>query len=313
VLKPSDVSYTMERLFKAAGTAAPGFYEALAGGPECKAHPKRCNLSAGVVADDAQGTVTFHLREPDGDFLYKLALPFAFVVPAGTPWAGDHPVPGTGPYHVSEYTRGRRVRLVRNTAFRTWSSAARPEGVVDEIVVRLSNGPDTRMKTVLAGRADFFSGFPPDRLNEARTRYAGQLHVTPHAEVLFVTLNTHRPPFNNVHARRAVAYAFDRGRFVQEQGGPDVAAPTCQMLPPNFPGYQAYCPYTLAPNRGGSWTAPDLKRARRLVTRSGTLGAHVDVIGLSPGHGAFTSFTDELEETLRKLGYRVSVRRFPTP
>jgi YVTN family beta-propeller protein len=312
LLKPSDVRYTMERVFEA-GTAAPGFYEMLVGGPQCKAHPKRCNLSAGVVGDDTQGTVTFHLREPDGDFLYKLALPFAFVVPAGTPWTGDHPVPGTGPYHVSEYKPGRRVRLVRNTEFRTWSSAARPDGVVDEIVVRLRNGADTRMKAVLAGRADFFSGFPPNRLDEARTRYAGQLHITPQASMLFVTLSTKRPPFDNVYARRAVAYAFDRGRLVQEQGGPDLAAPTCQALPPNFPGYRRYCPFTVEPNRGGSWTAPDVSRGRALVARSGTNGARVEIIGLSPGHGAFTSLTNELERTLRKLGYRVSVRRLPTP
>ena len=39
----------------------------------------------GILVDDATGTVTFQLRVPDPDFLYKLALPFAFAVPPATP------------------------------------------------------------------------------------------------------------------------------------------------------------------------------------------------------------------------------------
>ena len=52
------------------------------------------------------------------------------------------------------------------------------------------------------------------------------------------------------------------------------------MLPPNFPGYQAYCPWTRTP-RDGRWHGPDVSRARALVRASGTAGATVDFISPS--------------------------------
>ena len=36
-------------------------------------------------------------------------------------------------------------------------------------------------------------------------------------------------------------------------------APSCQVLPPGFPGYKPYCPYTKNP--GAKWSAPDLAKA----------------------------------------------------
>ena len=48
------------------------------------------------------------------------------------------------------------------------------------------------------------------------------------------------------------------------------------MLPPAFPGYAPYCPWTL----GGEapWSAPDLARAAQLVEESGTKGDRVDIV-----------------------------------
>ena len=44
-----------------------------------------CDLSAGIVTNDAAGTVTFHLGQADPDFLYKLALLLAVPAPPGAP------------------------------------------------------------------------------------------------------------------------------------------------------------------------------------------------------------------------------------
>jgi YVTN family beta-propeller protein len=310
-LKASAVRYSLERLFRA-NPARPDFYEGIVGGPACRKQPERCDLSRGVVTDDDTGIVTIRLRAPDPEFLYKLALPFASVVPTGTPATGERPVLGTGPYRIAEYKLNRRVRLVRNHHFKEWSKAAQPEGIPNEIVLELGGTVDARLTAVQRGRADLTLDVPQDRLQEARTRYAAQLHVTPGAATLYLVLNTKRPPFDDVRARRAVAYAVDRGRLVDDLGGTD--APTCQLLPPNYPAYRRYCPHTVRPTEGGAWTAPDLERAHKLVAESGTKGMRVDMLGVA-GEGTFSgslsAMTTVLDETLRQLGYRTSVRRLP--
>jgi peptide/nickel transport system substrate-binding protein len=87
-----------------------------------------------------------------------------------------------------------------------------------------------------------------------------------------------------------VNLAADRAAAVEIAGGPDVAAATCQILPPHFPGYVPYCPYTGpgTPTPGG-WASRDLERARQLVARSGTKGMAVTVWswGDLPGLGPF--------------------------
>ena len=150
-LKASAVRYSLERLFRVALASGPTSTKASSAAAACSKHPERCNLSKGVVTDDDTGIVTIRLRAPDPDFLHKLALTFASVVPTGTPARGETPIPGTGPYRIAEYKPNRRVRLVRNPHFKVWSKAAQPEGIPDEIVARA--GEDRRRRAADGGAA----------------------------------------------------------------------------------------------------------------------------------------------------------------
>src|SRR6476620_5581092 len=119
-LKASDVKYTFERLFKIGSSPNAGtWYNVIVGGDACVKTPATCDLSKGVVADDAAGTVTFHLTKGDPEFFDKLAVPFAFILPTGTPNKEVQiPPPGTGPYKWVEYNPNKEMKLVRNTYFK---------------------------------------------------------------------------------------------------------------------------------------------------------------------------------------------------
>jgi YVTN family beta-propeller protein len=311
-LTASAVRYSFERLFRAK-PAQPDYYAGIVGAPACIQHPKRpCDLSQGIVTDDANGIVTIRLRAPDTEFLYKLALPFASIVPRGTPARGGLPVLGTGPYRIAEYTANRHIRLVRNRFFHVWSKAAQPAGEPDEIDANLASTPGAALTAVEQGRADFVPEVPPARLLEAHIRHAAQLHITPLRGTAFLILNTKRPPFNDVRSRRAVAFAIDRGRgLVDAFGGHDVPAATCEVLPPNFPSYHPYCPFAVRPTGGDLWPAPQLARALKLIVASGTKGTRVDVLVLA-GNRWLAVLGNILVQTLRNLGYRTSVTREPT-
>jgi peptide/nickel transport system substrate-binding protein len=200
------------------------------------------------------------------------------------------------------------VRLVRNPRFRQWSRDAQPSGYPDVIAATIVNDSSAEVSRVLSGRADIALPGPfeqpPRQLRALTTRFAAQLHLDPLGAVFYLFLNTRRPPFDNLSARRAVAYAVDRGRLAELAGGTGAAEPTCQVLPPDFPGYQPYCPYTLHTSAGGIWTAPDGAKAARFLARSHARGSRVTI-------GTFSDLTylaRPLEAVLARLGFRVSLR-----
>ncbi len=117
-VQPEDFRASMERLFRVLGGRLPGpFYDGIVGARGCIRLPARCDLRAGIATDRAARTITVRLTRPDADFLHKLTLPFAYVVPADTPIrkTGDHAPPGTGPYRFA-----RMVELAR------WPTRAQP-------------------------------------------------------------------------------------------------------------------------------------------------------------------------------------------
>jgi YVTN family beta-propeller protein len=306
MVRARDVRPSFERLwklqpFEGATSSGPGFFGAIVGAAQCTLRPRRCDLSRGIVADPGDDSVvTFHLTRPDPEFLHKLSLDFAYILPAGTPprAADIRPVAATGPYMVASYRRNHLLVLVRNPRFREWSQAAQPEGYPDRIELRLDVPLSRRADAVLRGQANdtggVLGGLPPRTVPELFTQHAAQTHVDPLLATVPLILNTRQPPFDDVRVRRALNYGIDRRAVVRAVGGSAAATPTCQILPPNFPGYVRYCPYAAA----------DLRTARRLVAASGTRGMRVTIWSngfLAPGARPIVAL-------LRRLGYRAAVR-----
>jgi YVTN family beta-propeller protein len=311
LVRPSDVTRSFERLFQL-GSSAVSYYRAISGTAACLRAPRTCDLSGGIAADDRVGTVTFHLDQPDPDFLYKLTLAYADVLPAATPGRqAQTPLPATGPYLISRYLPGRELLLVRNPRFQEWNAAAQPAGYADRIRIRLDLGSAQGAAAVARGEVDFM---PNLGQNPGSTGYFSQhrdqLRINPVMITGFMFLNVRTPPFNDARVRQAVNLALDRGLVVNHYGGPVAARPTCQIIPPALAGYRRYCPYTLDPAAGGAWHGPDLARARKLVAASGTAGMQVIVWDTVASPGAVNETLDAVA-TLRQLGYRASLRRLP--
>ena len=292
--------------------AAPPYYEGILGGQTCHRHPRRCDLSAGIITDDAAGTVTFHLGHADPEFLYKLALLLAAPAPPGAP---DHAIyrapflPGTGPYKISQYRSHASLTLVRNPYFRQWSYAAQPAGYPNVIRFDRVAGPARQESAVIAGRADLMTATFSNSGQSLATRYPARVHTSLKLGTEFLFLNTRQPPFTSLKARQAVNYAIDRGRILQlSHLAPGQAAVTCQMLPADFPGHRSYCPYTTG-TKDGIWHGPDMAKARRLAKDSHTTNVPVTVWI----HKAFASrgLGSYLVRLLKDLGYRAHQRTVP--
>jgi YVTN family beta-propeller protein len=301
-LRPSDVRPSIERAFK---LAPPGSLTAgpVVGNAACRSKPKTCDLARGIFADDTANTVSFHLTAPDPYFLYNLNFG---ILPASTPdkVVDVRSLPVTGPYVVASYRPGHEAILVRNPRFHMWSQAAQPDGFADRIVEKLAVPRAKAVHMVERGSADLTT---PDQFKgQVAARYPGQLHTGLGLQTIWLFLNTRVAPFNDVRVRRAVNYAIDRKLWL---GLLDVNAhPTCQVLPPAFPGYRSYCPYTVAPG-SGTWIGPDLARAQQLVAASHTEGMPITVWWATPLARAYAPHVVTL---LKRLGYRAKLKSLPT-
>ena len=311
-IRASDFRRAIERVYTAPPQPVAPFYSGIVGASECERHPRQCDLHEGIVTDDVAGTVTFHLTEPDPDFLQKLALTFAVATAASvqTDTISSHPVPATGPYMIASFSP-KEVRVVRNPRFRQWSRIARPDGYPDEMVWTTELSPDDQLDMIVNGSADAMIGSPfdqpdPSRLAELRVQYPTQFHPSV-IGTTFLYMNTLLPPFDDPKVRRAVNLAVDRARLVELAGGPEQAEVTCQVLLPNTHGYRPYCPYTTNPNPAGTWTAPDGIKAQQLVASSGKSGSAITVTTLRQ----FLPMGKYIARVLADLGFKTTLREAP--
>ena len=281
------------------------YYQGILGAPACRRHPRSCDLSTGIVTNDTTGTVTFHLSQPDPDFLYKLAELFATPAAPGAPLhhviRGPPFLPGTGPYMISQYRPKSSFTLVRNPYFHQWSYAAQPAGYPSVIRYERVLSQSQQESAVITGRADLVEVGGGDNQSLA-IRYPTRVHVGLKLGTYYVFLNTRQPPFTNIKARQAINYAIDRARILQFfHFAPGQAAATCQILPADFPGHQSYCPYT-GGAENGIWHVPDMAKALRLVKDSGTADMSVTVLTFKDF--PWKEASSYLVRLLKELGYR---------
>jgi peptide/nickel transport system substrate-binding protein len=306
VMKPSDFVTTFERQFTVPGPTS--FYSDFVGASKCST--KGCDLSQGVVADDTNYTLTINLTAPDAELMDQLALPFAFVVPGSTSLklTGNNVPPGTGPYMWKSYNPNSEAVLVRNKYFKVWSADAQPAGNPNEIIEKYGLQVSDEVTAVENGTAnEVFDGdqIPSDQLTTLNgAQYAGQVHVNTLTADWYMALNTRRPPFNNLQARQAINYAANRTAYVKIAGGPSLAVPACQILPPNYPSYTPYCPFTTGAQT--VWSGPNIAKAKAMVKASGTAGMKVVVNGTNDQVGK--ELAEQMVSDLDSIGYKASTQ-----
>ncbi len=295
VVKPSDFKYSIERLFRV-DSGGVGFYTGIAGA-EQYAKTRKGGIS-GIVADDQKNTITFKLSKKDGTFLEYMAMPFAFVVPKGTP-SKDISTDAkwrvaTGPYSVSSYVPKDHLTISRNPSFKSWT-ADTPAGNLDKIDVKIGVTPEQAVNEVANDQLDwYFQQVAPDRLTEIKARYPKQVDNYTRNNITFFTLNTRKPPMDNVKVRQALNYAVDRSALVKIFGGQGAA--TENVVPPGLGA--SYVKHDFYPY--------DLAKAKALVDASGTKGQSIQV--WSSNTDPQPKAAQYMASVLDSLGYKATVK-----
>jgi peptide/nickel transport system substrate-binding protein len=257
-------------------------------------------LFAGVsrtTADDRTRTVRIHLRRPDPSFRHALAAVQAGVVPADTPMrdSSRRPPPGVGPYRITPGRSRRSLVLLRNPDFRL---PGVPAGFIDVFRLRASRSAAQEVEAVQAGQLDIMTEPPPvGLLPELRSEFEGQYTEHPAMATRYLEIRAGRGPFETEQMREALALAIDKPEAARRLAG--LIRPTCNLLPPNLPGYAEPdpCPW------GDPDEHPDLVRAQELIEDAGLDGTVMTVKADRRNRPVARLYVD----TLRKIGLRPSL------
>lgn len=256
-----DISWSMHRLLsERIGSPGYPFFKSIEGASSY--HAGEAERIEGIVVIDDK-TLEFRLDEADQTFLNALAMPFAYPIPRehvepleraeGVDAVGRHPV-GAGPFAFARWERGVQVEFQRFDDY--WAPAARP----DRMVFLENISGDVASARFRNGDLDII--YRPSKVNRLFLRSAPawepyQAEV-PSPSVFALGLNCELPPFDNVHVRRAVAFALDRRKMEKLNPGEVIAA--SQVLPPMLAPYDPELP-----TRQGF----DLDRAKREMRLAG--------------------------------------------
>jgi peptide/nickel transport system substrate-binding protein len=233
-------------------------------------------FDAAITCSDDNKTITFNLARPAGDFNYTVTLTAFSPVPqaADTGEGYDNAPVSTGPYKISEYTKGQRMILVRNENWNPDSDDYRP-AYPDQVIVQFSLDPSAIDQRLIADSGDdqtavTVAGLTPESL---ATVFAGDPRFAERSVdgfdpyVRYYTINSAKVP-NQKH-RQAIAVALNRAELLTIAGGDFAGTQGDGVIKPNLATDYA---------ESGMWdgllggTVPDegnVELAKKLIADSG--------------------------------------------
>ncbi len=119
-------------------------------------------------------------------------------------WMTDNSC-GTGPWILSEWTRGERMVFVRNeNYFGGWE-----KGQPDIVIVKFTSEYSTSRLMLESGEADMVDFVPADQIEELSQMEGITCPTYPSYETLYLQFNHELAPTNDPLVRQALSYAFN--------------------------------------------------------------------------------------------------------
>ncbi len=156
--------------------------------------------------------IVFKLKQPDATFLSNLAMNFcAAVSPTAVKKHRDdyfkNPV-GTGPFYMSEWLKDEKIVLHRNNDY--WGSPPQ----LRRIIFRPIHDSSLRFLELQKGTVHGIDNLDPAYIKRINNDSQLKLLTQPGMNIGYLAMNMDRPPFDNLHVRRAINHAINRRALV---------------------------------------------------------------------------------------------------
>lgn len=283
-------------------------------------------------------TLQIKLKEPSAQFVYSLAMTFAYVVPreAVEMYKDDfirNPV-GTGPFVYDRKNSNLNSKLIwnRNPTFRKevypseGASGDKEAGLledagktlpqIDRLVTTVFTEDSPRWLNFMSGKLEITS-VPKDNFNELMgpdkklkpelVQKGIKLHREPQLDITHETFNMNDPLFGkNKYLRQAISMAVNGDRLVELfYSGHAIQAQG--PIPPGLAGYD--------PNLKNPYRQYNLEKAKELLKKAGyPNGEGLPVIEYNTlSSSSYRQMTENFEKSMSDLGIKVKTNTYTWP
>jgi peptide/nickel transport system substrate-binding protein len=181
------------------------------------------------VADPDKVVLTF--KEPSFSALFHLGLNTAVILDEKSAAKEATQPVGTGPYKLSQWSKGSSVTLDAWDGFRDAGKIA-----IKHATFKFIADPAAESAAVMSGDIDAFPRIAPSSLDpfKADSRFA--VDVGGNEGKTILAINNKKPPLDQLKVRQAIAHALDRKAIIDGASN-GLGAPIGSHLTPNDPGY----------------------------------------------------------------------------
>lgn len=241
-------------------------------------------------------TVVINTKFPWSPLLADVAGFINYIFPADFGGLSEeeffaNPV-GTGPFMYDGWDKGIEFRVVKNPNY--WQAG---QPYLDSVTWRLVGDDNTRILQLQGGAAHINQEVPYASLEGLAAAEETEATVFPAETTQYLLLNVEQPPLDDVHVRRAIAFAVDRQAIVDAVllGNGEVAnsfmSPQIRFYDPDSPGIQL-----------------DLERAREELAQSSVPDGFDLEITTTSDYTFYLDIATILQAQLAEVGINVTLR-----
>ncbi len=257
-------------------------------------------------------TIVFHLNQAFSEFDSLVSMqtqPVPRAKDKGLEYQKS--IVSTGPYKIDSYERGKAMKLSRNPH---WDKATDPlrTALPDNIEVALKQNADDLDQKLLSGALEMDiagtgvqGAAQPTVLGNAKHK-ANADNVTA-GYLRYMAVNQHVKPLDNIHCRRAVAYATDKVAAQTAFGGPVAGGEVATtILPPTVTGYQKADRYPVGPEQHG-----DIAKAKEELAACGQPDGFSTNISARSDRPKEVAAAQAIQQGLAQVGIKTEIKQVP--
>lgn len=248
-----------------------------------------------TAVDDS--TVTITVKYPWAPLIADLSLFSNAIVPAnygGKTADAFYEAPiGTGPFKWNDWKKGQYLKLDKNPNY--WQ-AGKPS--LDSVTWNVVPDSNTRKLQLQGGQIDIDDTPDWSSFSSLKSSAGIVTHAFPSTQIDYVAFNQQKKPFDDVHVRRAIAYAIDRTALVKAVLFGN-GTPANSLLSPGTPFY----------DKNANGPTFDMAKAKAELAKSSQPNGFSTEMLIRSGDANQSSVAQIMQAQLKKLGIEMTIKQ----